>query len=164
MYGFLLGFWMVLQGGVGWCADAVDQVVVYKAKRELHLLHKDRILKRYQIALGKNTVGHKQQEGDSRTPEGRYVLDWRNPKSKYYLSVHISYPNEADKKRAKELGVSPGGDIFIHGYPNGTSGAMWSRYWFLGKDWTDGCIAVSNKAMDEIWTLVPNGTPIEIFP
>lgn len=142
----------------------VDRVVVYKAKRELHLCSGDSVLTRYNIALGKNPIGHKQQEGDSRTPEGQYVLDWRNPNSKYYLSIHISYPNRADEKRAAEMGVSPGGDIFIHGYPEGMSAALWSRYWFLGKDWTDGCIAVSNEAMDDLWKRVENGTPIEIYP
>lgn len=142
----------------------VDKVVVYKVKRELQLCAGDSVLKRYEIALGKQPKGHKQREGDSRTPEGKYVLDWRNPKSKYYLSIHISYPNWADEERAEELGVSPGGDIFIHGYPNGVTASMWSRYWFLGRDWTDGCIAVSNDAMDEIWNSVANGTPIEIYP
>ena len=142
----------------------VDKVVVYKAKRELQLCEGDSVLARYQIALGRNTTGHKQREGDSRTPEGKYVLDWRNENSKYYLSIHISYPNVEDEKRAQDLGVSPGGDIFIHGYPNGISRGLWSRYWYLGKDWTDGCIAVSNDAMDVIWASVENGTPIEIFP
>jgi murein L,D-transpeptidase YafK len=150
----------------GWGASivGVDKVVVYKAKRELQLCEGDSVLKRYEIALGKNTAGHKQREGDSRTPEGKYILDWRNSNSKFYLSIHISYPNHEDEKRAKALGVSPGGDIFIHGYPNGISGAMWGRYWFLGRDWTDGCIAVSNVAMDEIWASVRDGTPIEIYP
>lgn len=156
-------FW---QTGFTWGTEiiGVDKVVVYKAKRELQLCEGDSVLRRYKIALGKNVTGHKQHEGDSRTPEGKYVLDWRNENSKYYLSIHISYPNLEDEKRAQALGVSPGGDIFIHGYPNGISAALWSRYWFLGKDWTDGCIAVSNEAMDEIWASVRNGTPIEIYP
>lgn len=142
----------------------VDRVTVYKEKRALHLCNGKQVLRIYKIALGRTPEGHKQREGDSRTPEGRYVLDWRNPDSKYYLSIHISYPNEADKKHAEERGVSPGGDIFIHGFPKGASASMWSRYWFLGRDWTDGCIAVSNAAMDTIWASVKNGTPIEIYP
>ena len=158
--------YVAMQIGSVWGAEmiGVDRVVVYKAKRELQLCEGDSILKRYKIALGKNVTGHKQREGDSRTPEGTYVLDWRNSNSKYYLSIHISYPNLEDEKRAQALGVSPGGDIFIHGYPEGISAALWSRYWFLGKDWTDGCIAVSNEAMDEIWAWVRDGTPIEIYP
>ena len=144
--------------------EGVDRVVVYKAERRLYLCQGDSVLQGYDIALGKYPKGHKQREGDSRTPEGRYVLDWRNLKSRYYLSIHISYPNEEDKRRAAAKGVSPGGDIMIHGYPKGASASMWNRYWFLGRDWTDGCIAVSNDAMDEIWASVEDGTPIEIFP
>lgn len=142
----------------------VDRVAVYKRKRLLQLCRGDSVLRVYQIALGKEPKGHKTREGDSRTPEGRYVLDWRNPESQYHLSIHISYPNERDKKRADSLRVSPGGDIMIHGYPEGVSASMWSRYWFLGRDWTDGCIAVSNEAMDEIWESVRNGTAIDIYP
>jgi len=142
----------------------VDRVAVYKEERLLQLCRGDSVLKEYQIALGKEPEGHKTREGDSRTPEGRYVLDWRNPESRYHLSIHISYPNEKDEKRADSLRVSPGGDIMIHGYPEGVSASMWSRYWFLGRDWTDGCIAVSNEAMDEIWASVKNGTAIDIYP
>ena len=147
-------------GGV----EYADKVVVKKSERKLYLMQAHRILASYDIALGFNPVGHKQREGDSKTPEGRYVLDWRNAKSKYYRSLHISYPNEQDKERAKKQGVSPGGTIMIHGYPEGASRSMWSRYWFLGRDWTDGCVAVSNEAMDEIWKAVSDGTAIEIFP
>lgn len=157
---------MLMHMSVAWGAEIidVDKVVVYKAQRELQLCEGDSVLARYKIALGQNVMGHKQREGDSRTPEGRYLLDWRNENSKYYLSIHISYPNAEDENRAEDLGVSPGGDIFIHGYPNGISRGLWSRYWFLGKDWTDGCIAVSNEAMDVIWASVKMGTPIEIYP
>lgn len=129
----------------------VDRVVVYKKKRVLQLCRGDSVLKQYPIALGK-------------TPEGRYILDWRNPNSKYYLSIHISYPNKADKQRADSLGVNPGGAIMVHGYPTGRTASLWNRYWFLGRDWTDGCIAVSNEAMDEIWASVKDGTPIDIHP
>jgi len=148
-------------------ADAplkADSVVVYKAKRKLYLYSGGKILKTCDIALGKSPAGHKRQEGDGRTPEGKYVLDWRNPDSKYHLSLHISYPNEADRKRAKQQGVSPGGDIMLHGYPGGAFKSWWSRYWFLGRDWTDGCIAVSNSAIEYIWKSVDDGDPIQIHP
>jgi len=139
-------------------------VVVYKAERRLCLLREGDTLRAYRIALGRAPQGHKEKEGDSRTPEGTYVLDYRNPDSKYHLAIHISYPNEADRERARKRGVSPGGDIMIHGYPDGAHRSWWSRYWFLGRDWTDGCIAVSNEAMGEIWRAVEDGTAIEIRP
>jgi len=139
----------------------VDKVYVVKSKRQLHLMYKNRIVKTYPIGLGQQPNGHKQQQGDSRTPEGDYVIDYRNPNSRFHLSLHISYPNNVDRKRAHSKGVSPGGDIFIHGLPNGleASGRLFSQ-----SDWTDGCIAVSNTAIKEIWRTVKNGTPIEIVP
>ncbi len=142
------------------CAT-VDRVVVDKSDRRLYLYQGDRLLRSYEIALGRNPVGHKQQRGDRRTPEGRYMLDWRNPQSRFYRSIHISYPNQRDRQRAVENGVHPGSNIMIHGVPN--------RYrdvqdFFIGRDWTEGCIAVTNDAMKEIWGLVANNTPIEIFP
>ena len=132
-----------------------DAVLVDKSERRLFLLRGGKILKAYPIGLGFTPDGHKQQEGDGRTPEGTYVLDWRNPKSRFYLSIHISYPNAADRARAAARGVSPGGEIFIHGRHSLAGG---------GSDWTFGCIAVTDKAMDEIWQTVPNGTPITIRP
>ena len=138
-----------------------DEVLVLKSKRLMYLLHKGKIVKEYQISLGDNPKGHKQQEGDERTPEGRYVIDYRNPKSSYHLSLHINYPNRADKAAARKRGVSPGGQIFIHGLPNGMAGTPWL---FKGRDWTDGCIAVTSDEIEEIWKLVDNGTPIEIKP
>lgn len=139
-----------------------DRVVVYKAERQMSLLQQGRVLKTYRIALGGNPVGHKVRQGDSRTPEGSYILDWRNPNSAFFLSLHISYPNEADRERAARLGVPPGGAIMIHGQSNdasNSSGRKRSR-----RDWTDGCIAVSNSEMLEIWEAVPDGTPIDIYP
>ena len=138
-----------------------DKVLVIKHKRQLHLMWRGRIVRTYRVALGFNPKGHKQQEGDGRTPEGTYVIDWRNPKSAFTLSLHINYPNRADRARARRRGVSPGGEIFIHGLPNGASG--------IGKahalrDWTLGCIAVTNTEIREIWQAVRNGTPIEIRP
>ena len=138
-----------------------DRVLVEKSRRVLSLYSGDTLLKNYKIALGSNPKGHKQQQGDSRTPEGEYVIDYRNPQSSYHLSLHVSYPNEEDKKRAAERGVSPGGDIFIHGLAPKFArvGAMHTAL-----DWTDGCIAVSNKEIKELWRAVPNGTRIEIRP
>ena len=137
-----------------------DRVVVVKSKRILILLQNGSVVKTYQICLGRNPVGNKIREGDSRTPEGSYILDFRNPKSNFHLSLHISYPEKEDSVRARQLGVSPGRDIMIHGFPDGFSMDD------LGKqrDWTKGCIAVSNADIEEIWQLVPNGTPIEILP
>ncbi|OJW51024.1 MAG: hypothetical protein BGO67_11860 [Alphaproteobacteria bacterium 41-28] len=139
----------------------VDKVVVHKSKRTLTLVSQGKVTKSYKIALGGSPVGHKQQMGDNKTPEGGYVLDWRNLKSAYYKSFHISYPNQEDRIEARQKGVSPGGDIFLHGLPKSFS--------FLGKfhhlyDWTLGCIAVSNDEIDEILELVRDGTPIEIWP
>jgi len=117
--------------------------------------------KEYEISLGDNPIGHKQQQGDERTPEGQYIIDYRNPDSSYHLSLHITYPDAQDIAHAKTLGVSPGGEIFIHGLPNGM-GALGAG--FKNRDWTDGCIAVNNREIEEIWNLVKNGTPIEIRP
>jgi murein L,D-transpeptidase YafK len=136
-----------------------DRVLVNKAERRLELLRRGRPLRSYRIALGANPDGHKLSEGDKRTPEGRYVLDWRNPWSKFYKSIHISYPNEKDVENAEEAGVSPGGLIMIHGLPMETE---WVGELHALKDWTDGCIAVTNAEMDEIWAMVKDGTPIEI--
>jgi murein L,D-transpeptidase YafK len=136
-----------------------DRVVVNKGARELLLIRGGQVIRTYPIALGFNPVGHKIMEGDGRTPEGRYVLDWRNPNSRFHRSIHISYPEAADRLLAGKLGVSPGSMIMIHGEPN---------YLRFGgetqEDWTEGCIAVANGAMDEIWAMVDDGTPILINP
>lgn len=140
----------------------VETVLVEKGERRLQLLGADgAVLKSYTIALGGDPLGHKQREGDGRTPEGRYTIDWRNPQSAYHLSLHISYPDQDDTRRANERGEDPGGMIMIHGMRNGL-GWLGSLHQYV--DWTDGCIAVTNAEMDEIWRLVPNGTPIEIRP
>ena len=114
---------------------------------------------RYEVALGSSPVGHKQREGDGRTPEGRYLLDWRNPRSAFHLSLHLSYPDAVDTKAADARGEDPGGMIMIHGMRNGLG---WIGAAHRLMDWTDGCIAVTNEEIREIWSLVPNGTPIEI--
>jgi murein L,D-transpeptidase YafK len=136
-----------------------DKVLVLKGPRRLYLLKGGKVLKAYRISLGGRPRGPKVEEGDHRTPEGKYVLDWHNTESQFYKSIHISYPNDKDLARAKRSGVPPGGDLFIHGQPNEIDGP--------GRqpgDWTDGCIAVSNEAMDEIWRAVADGTPIVIKP
>ncbi len=136
----------------------VDHVVVSKAERTIKLFAKSRPVHTITgIQLGDAPKGHKRFQGDERTPEGRYLIDYVNANSAYHLSLHISYPNEADKAYARSQGRSPGGAIFIHGQPNGTQGRM-------GGDWTDGCIAVSNDEMDYLWQVVPKGTVIDILP
>ena len=141
-------------------ADVViDKVFVDKSERRLQLLSGDDVIRTYRIALGDSPVGHKQQEGDQRTPVGIYTLDYKNENSIAHRSIHISYPNAVDKARAKQLGVSPGGDIMIHGQMNGFGhlAAINQKY-----DWTDGCIAVTDDEMDEIMAAVTLGIPIEI--
>lgn len=136
-----------------------DQVVVDKSERRLSLYANGRVLKTYRVALGPDPMGHKQREGDGRTPEGNYVIDYRNPQSRFYRSLHISYPSAADRRAARRRGVSPGGDIMIHGLPNGLA-AVGSAH--TRNDWTAGCIAVTNDEIDEIWRAAQDGTPIVI--
>jgi murein L,D-transpeptidase YafK len=133
-----------------------NRIVINKGRREMLLLRGESVLRAYRIALGPDPAGHKQREGDGRTPEGAYCIDRRNPRSAYHLSLHISYPNETDRAVAEEAGDSPGGDIMIHGAPNDGRGVC--------GDWTRGCIGVSNAEMDEIWSLVADGTLVEILP
>ncbi|MBS9719179.1 L,D-transpeptidase family protein [Tianweitania sp. BSSL-BM11] len=178
--GLLLGLVAVLAiGGFGYtkvmarvgsgtpppAADAArqaDRIVVFKAHKRMQLLRGDKVLRTYRISMGSNwNGGHKRQDGDERTPEGRYSIDWRNPRSFAHLSLHISYPNAADSDAAYRNKVSPGGNIMIHGLPNGW-GLLGPLHHLA--DWTDGCIAVTNAEMEEIWSLVPTGTPIEIVP
>ena len=138
-----------------------DLVLVFKSERRLELRSQGRTLRSYRIALGGNPIGHKVQEGDARTPEGLYQLDWRNAGSQYYKSIHVSYPNDLDAYRAEGLGVDPGGMIMIHGLPNDFRPERADS--LLGRDWTNGCIAVRNEDMDEIWHAVDDGTTIMIF-
>lgn len=124
-------------------------------------MNQGKILKTYNVALGGEPVGPKTRQGDHKTPEGKYLFDHRNIHSQFYRSIHISYPNGRDVGQAEKMGVSPGGDVFVHGLPNGYG---WVGKGHRLKDWTDGCIAVTNEEMDEIWKAVPDGTPIEIEP
>jgi len=138
---------------------SADKILIEKKQRRLILISKGEVLKTYKVALGGNPNGPKERQGDNKTPEGTYLIDSRNKDSRYHLSLHISYPNERDKKRAKELGVSPGGDIMIHGIKNGFSrvGDFHTEI-----DWTKGCIAVTDEEIEEIGRLAPNGTIVEI--
>lgn len=138
-----------------------DLVLVVKSKEKLFLIKEEKIIKAYKVVFGANPVGHKRQEGDERTPEGRYILDYKNPKSAFYKAIRISYPNEQDRKQAAQRGVDPGGQIMIHGQKNGYG---WMAPVLQNINWTDGCIAVSNHDMDEIWKAVDVGTPIVIKP
>ncbi len=133
----------------------VTQVQVHKTDRKMYLLHNDRVLKSYDVALGFDPIGHKQFEGDGKTPEGAYFISHKNPNSEFHLSLGITYPNEADISFAEALEKSPGGDIFIHGGPNKRT----SR-----RDWTAGCIAVSDKEMEVVYSMIEPGTPIFILP
>lgn len=142
---------------------AVKQVLLEKSDRKLTLFDGDgNPVRAYRVALGKNPVGKKEYEGDGKTPEGRYVIDARNEKSDYFLSLRISYPAQKDYEMARRVGKSPGGAIFIHGQPNGKA---W-QHWKYGnrRDWTQGCIALMDKDMKEIWNMIADGTPITIVP
>lgn len=141
--------------------DQVDLVVIYKRERLLQLKRNGHVVRSFNIALGIEPEGHKRIEGDGRTPEGVYTLDWRNANSQFYRSMHVSYPQEQDQDAARRWGVSPGGMIMVHGLPNGRRA---SEVGHPRNDWTNGCIAVSNDEMDEIWSLVDDGTTIIIFP
>lgn len=138
-----------------------DRVVVEKSARKLHLMKDGKSFRTFRIALGIRPVGDKQEEGDFRTPEGTYRLDARNPDSEYFLSIHISYPDSQDFRQARERGLDPGGAIMIHGQPNNPTR---SEAYYRTQDWTNGCIAVSNSDMIDIWLMTPDGTPIDIRP
>lgn len=142
-------------------AEKADTVLVIKSESKLYLKKDGKTLKEYSVALGANPKEHKQKQGDERTPEGRYILDYKKEDSSFYKAIHISYPNTEDKKQAKELNVNPGGSIMIHGKKNGLG---WLSFISQRFNWTGGCIAVTNSEMDEIWQAVNVGTPIEIKP
>jgi murein L,D-transpeptidase YafK len=142
-------------------AYRADVITLDKAARRLTLMHDGVPIKSYDVALGGNPAGHKQQDGDGRTPEGAYAIDFKNQQSRFHLALRISYPSADDRDRAQRIGVAPGGDIMIHGLPNGLG---WLASWHLVRDWTDGCIAVTNAQVEEIWSMVDVGTRIEIRP
>lgn len=135
-------------------SQRADAVVVHKAQRRMELLRDGKVLERYRIQLGRAPQGPKRQQGDRRTPEGDYRISFRNAASRFHLSLRVSYPNAQDRQQARQRGVDPGGDIMIHGgTPPGFRG-----------DWTDGCIAVTDAQIEQIWRRVPNGTPVRIAP
>lgn len=138
-----------------------DRIVVVKSKRTMQLIRGSQVIRQYKVALGGQPVGPKQIQGDHKTPEGDYKIDWKQEQSRFHLALHVSYPNSADRARARERGENPGGSIMIHG--------LEKKYSYLGAlhrqfDWTDGCIAVTNAEIEEIWKLVPVGTRVEIRP
>ena len=138
-----------------------DLVEVFKDEQRMELKRDGKTIRRYRVALGFSPEGHKEREGDGRTPEGSYTVDARNPQSAFHLSLRVSYPDQADKAHAASLGLSPGGDIYIHGQRNG-----WRKL-FVGhpaKDWTTGCIAVTDTEIREVWSLVPTGARVVIHP
>ena len=142
-------------------AQKADAVLILKKDHVLELLAGDKVIQSYKVALGRGGLAPKQREGDARTPEGHYIIDARNEVSHYHRALHVSYPNAEDRARAARLGAAAGGAIMIHGLPNGMGwlGATHRLY-----DWTRGCIAVTDDEIDEIWNMVPVGTPVEIRP
>ncbi|HLI23126.1 MAG TPA: L,D-transpeptidase family protein [Stellaceae bacterium] len=140
----------------------IDRILVLKSKRVLELLHGGKVVKAFPIALGEHPVGAKRFEGDGKTPEGLYYIDGRLPNSRYHLALHISYPNPADTAQAVALGRDPGGNILIHGLPNWYRGPLDPVRFY--KDWTDGCVSVGDRAIEEIYAAVDVGTPVEIKP
>jgi murein L,D-transpeptidase YafK len=138
-----------------------EKVVIEKAERKLHLIKDGEAFRTFDIALGIRPIGDKESEGDFRTPEGQYLLDTRNPNSDFFLSIHISYPNRQDTQQATAKGLPPGGAIMIHGQPNTPTR---SEAYYRTQDWTNGCIAVSNSDMIDIWLMTASNTPIEILP
>ena len=148
--------WHPLPGGT-----AIDRIVVEKAARKLSIFRDGNEIKSYRIALGGNPVGAKQEEGDMKTPEGIYKIDSRNPQSSFHLALHISYPSDEDKLRAAARGVSAGSDIMIHGIQNGRG---WIGTFHRWKDWTAGCIALTDEQIEELWRATPDGTTVEIRP
>ena len=139
----------------------VDRILVEKSARRLSIFRDGRKVKSYRVALGRNPIGAKEEEGDMKTPEGVYKIDSRNPQSDYHLALHVSYPSDEDKARAAERGVNAGFDIMIHGIQNGGG---WIGAFHRWRDWTAGCIALTDEEIDELWRVTPDGTPIEIRP
>ena len=150
---------LVLFSNSVFSSQKADSVLVNKSEKKLYLIADGEPFKSYHVVFGANPAGHKQQEGDERTPEGKYLLDYKKDDSALYKAIHISYPNQNDIENAKKRGVSPGGLIMIHGQRNGGGWLAFASQFF---NWTNGCIAVTNSEMEEIWQAVDAGTPIEI--
>jgi len=167
-WGALLWSILLLAVGGAGCGVGVaegiamgDHIVVHKSERKLYLYGGDRLLGEYKVALGLNPVGQKVRERDFRTPEGRYYLARRNTRSDYFLAIQVSYPNKEDELRARKHGVPPGGLIMIHGLPNAPK---YPPAYYSSSDWTDGCIALSNSDMVEVWMRTQDNIPIDIYP
>ena len=141
--------------------NSIDMIIIKKSQRVLYAVKDDKVIKKYDIAIGKNPIGHKLKEGDKKTPEGYYFIDGKNAKSKFFLSLHTSYPNFHDKRVAEKNNLNPGSHIAIHGLP---SISVSSQYLYNSSDWTDGCIALNNKDMEELWNMSEEGTQILIKP
>ncbi len=141
--------------------EQADKIVIFKSAHTLNLLNAGHVFRSYQVALGRNPVGAKGRKGDHKTPEGLYAIDSKKEHSRFYRALHISYPNVDDRTRAHAQGYDPGGDVEIHGIENGLG---WMGRLHRSIDWTDGCIAVSDSEMDQIWDIVRLGTPVEIRP
>jgi murein L,D-transpeptidase YafK len=142
-------------------ATSIDRIVVKKSERRLSIFRDGKSLKTYRVALGRNPIGPKEQEGDRKTPEGVYTIDYRNPNSDYHLALHVSYPSDEDNARAAQSGGNAGFDIMVHGLPNGHG---WMGAFHRWRDWTAGCIALTDEEIEELWRVTPDGTPIEIRP
>ncbi|MBQ0742196.1 MAG: L,D-transpeptidase family protein [Pseudomonas sp.] len=158
---YVLGLAMLLAMLPAQAAAAIDKVLVHKAERRLEVISGGQVIKQYRISLGRQPLGHKQQQGDQRTPEGIYSIDWRHESPQFNLSLHLDYPNLKDRTAAYKQGVDPGGMIMIHGTPIDEEYPEW---FFKGLDWTNGCIALNNADMRALWELVPDGTLVEIVP
>jgi murein L,D-transpeptidase YafK len=161
---------IIAAGGIFFCTHhhwnalpagtTIDRILVEKSQRKLSILRDGKVIKTYRVALGHNPIGAKEQEGDMKTPEGIYTIDYRNPKSDYHLALHVSYPSDEDNTRATQRGVNAGFDIMIHGLPNGHG----STDFHPATDWTAGCIAVTDEEIEEIYRVTSDGTTIEIRP
>jgi murein L,D-transpeptidase YafK len=159
--GVLLAFICMATAPTLHAAEKADMVRVVKSEKKLYLLKDDEVFATYPVKFGANPEGHKEQQGDERTPEGNYFLTYKNSKSAFYRSIHISYPNAEDQEKARSMGVDPGGDVMIHGQANGWE---WAGFLTQLVNWTDGCIALTNSNMDLVWNAIEPGTPIEIIP
>ena len=152
---------ILLYLGTAHSEQKADMVLVEKSKSRLYLMREGEAFASFRVAFGSNPKGHKQEQGDGKTPEGRYMLDYKNEGSAFYKSIHISYPSSKDRQDARKAGVDPGGDIMIHGQKNG----YWRLSFLVQRfNWTNGCIALSDRDMDLVWDAVKPGTPIEIRP
>lgn len=152
---------LLLLSTLAFSAEKADRVVVVKSEGKLYLYKVNQVLASYSVVFGANPKGHKQQQGDERTPEGRYFLDYKKADSAFHKAIRISYPNAKDIESARKRGVDPGGSVMVHGQKNGFAWASFIARYF---NWTNGCIALANADMDAVWEAVDAGTPIDIKP